>query len=98
MKWYVILLTGILIAACDITTEDGYLRGDVKLSSDGKTYFGILDNNGGACPLLVDGKKWNYPIGKAVSIEPGRHTISCGSSIEFEVPAGHIFMFDYWGP
>jgi hypothetical protein len=34
---------------------------------------------------------------------PGKHTISCntaesGSEIGFEIPAGVIYRFDYWGP
>ncbi len=84
-----------LCAGCD----DGHLRGEVSKSSDGRTYFGVIDNNGGQCgPLKVDGVLWPHPIGKVVPFEPGTHTISCGGEITFTVPAGVVFKFDYWGP
>lgn len=78
---------------------DGHLRGAVTKSPDGKTYFGVLDDNGGKCgPLKVDGVAWSHPIGEVVEVQPGRHTISCPAEISFEIPLGVIFQFDYWGP
>lgn len=83
------------LAGCD----DGHLRGAVSKSPDGLTYFGVLDDNGGQCgPLRIDGKVWHHPIGKVVPFKPGPHTILCGAEIAFDVPAGVIYKFDYWGP
>jgi len=82
-------------AACD----DGYLRGHVETTSDGKTYLAIEDDNGGKCdPILVDSKIWPYKIGEAGLINPGPHKIECGGWLTFEIPQGVIFHFDYWGP
>jgi hypothetical protein len=79
--------------------SDGSLRGKVQPSSDGKTYFAVADDNGGRCgPILLDGVAWPHPTGAYAEIPPGRHTISCGIDISFEVPAGTRFAFDYWGP
>lgn len=78
---------------------DNYLRGEVKPSTNGKTYFGVIDDNGGECgPLLLDGKPWSLALGEITEIEAGEHTIHCGVSISFTVPEGVIFKFDYWGP
>ena len=78
---------------------DKYLRGKVEKSSDGKTYLAIVDDNGGQCgPLKVDGKIWPYKINEPGPISPGEHTIECGGSISFIIPAGAVFNFDYWGP
>lgn len=82
-------------AACN----DGNLRGSVAKSSDGKTYLAVVDDNGGKCgPIIVDGKKWPYKIGEVGPIAPGRHKIECGGWINFDIPQGVIFRFDYWGP
>jgi len=92
---YLVLLLPLLLCGC----SDGHLRGAVSKSPDGKTYFAVLDDNGGKCgPLKVDGVVWPHPIGKAVRFQPGEHTISCGAEITFSVPAGVIYKFDYWGP
>jgi hypothetical protein len=91
----VAILAVFLVAACD----DGYLRGFIEKSSDEKTYLAVVDDNGGQCgPILVDGKMWPYKIGEAGLISPGRHKIECGGWINFEIPPGVIFSFDYWGP
>jgi hypothetical protein len=83
------------VTACD----DGYLRGSVEKSSDGETYLEVVDDNGGQCgPILVDDKVWPYKIGQAGPISPGLHKIECGGWINFEIPLGVIFRFDYWGP
>ena len=85
----------IALAGCDV----GYLRGSVKLSKDGNTYLAVVDDNGGHCgPMLVDGKEWKYKINEVGPIKPGVHTIECGGSIQFEIPKGVVFYFDYWGP
>jgi len=58
-----------------------------------------MDDNGGKCgPIKVDGKVWSYSIGQAGRVEPGIHTIECGGSIQFDIPEGVLFKFDYWGP
>jgi len=90
-----LLVVSIALAGCD----DGYLRGSVTPSSDGKTYLAVVDDNGGACgPLLLDGKRWPYKIGELGPVLPGRHRIECGGWIDFDIPQGVVFKFDYWGP
>ena len=89
------------VAACICVTgcDDGHLRGSVTPSNDGQTYLVVVNDNGGKCgPLLVDRKPWPHKIGEAGPISPGVHRIECGSWLEFEVPPGVIFKFDYWGP
>src|SRR5262245_2457053 len=84
-----------LLGGCD----DGYLRGSVKRSPDGGTYLAVVDNNGGECgPIRVDGAEWSRKLGEAAPVAPGLHTIKCGGEIQFEIPAGVVFEFDYWGP
>ena len=90
-----LLAAVVFLAACD----DGYLRGSVTKSSDGKTYLAVVDDNGGKCgPIIVDGKRWPYKIGEAGSIAPGHHKIECGGWVEFDIPQGVVFHYDYWGP
>ena len=75
------------------------LRGSMAKSADGNTYLNVIDDNGGNCgPIIVDGKVWSHRIGEPGLISPGRHKIECGGWIEFEIPKGVIFSFDYWGP
>ena len=89
------LLASLACVACD----DRHLRGSVTQSSDGKTYLAVIDDNGGHCgPIKVDRKLWPLPVGQAGLIQPGRHTIECGTEIEFTIPPGVVFKFDYWGP
>ncbi len=84
--------------AC-VACKEGDLRGQFKASPDGKTYLAVLDDNGGQCgPLKVDGKLWAHPIGEVARINPGHHTISCGAELEFDIPQGVVYKFDYWGP
>ena len=100
----VCLLTFLLVcmfAAC----EKRPLRGRVEASPDGKTYLSIDDDNGGGCPIFVDGKRWSQRLGQAVAIAAGPHTVTfaCGSLKQgspypIEVRRGTIFHFDYWGP
>lgn len=88
----------IALVSC-VACSEGDLRGTYKASSDGNTYLAVLDDNGGQCgPLTVDGKLWQHNIGEAVRIDPGHHTIACGESIEFDIPQGVVYKFDYWGP
>ena len=95
MRKLITLVFLLRLAGCD----DGHRRGAVSKSADGKTCFGVLDDNGGLCgPLLVDGKVWPHPLATLVLFEPGSHTISCGTEITFFVPEGVVFKFDYWGP
>ena len=75
------------------------LRGKTTPSKDGKTYFAVADNNGGGCgPIYVDGKPWTLKLNEPGPITPGAHKIKCGEEVEFQVPNGVIFSFDYWGP
>lgn len=85
----------VAMLACD----DGHRRGSVESSADGKTYLAIVDDNGGKCgPMLVDGQVWPHAIGQPGLVEPGAHKISCGGEIQFNIPSGVVFRFDYWGP
>lgn len=78
---------------------DGHLRGSVEDSIDGKTYLVIADDSNGNCrPIFVDDIEWPHKVGEKAEIAPGIHTIHCGGKIEFEVPEGVVFYFDYWGP
>lgn len=93
------ILIGLLFAMGSVACDDGYLRGDVSPSPDGKSYFGVIDDNGGRCgPIKVDGKDWALPMGQVSVIEPGNHTIECGADMSFTIPSGVVFKFDYWGP
>ena len=96
-RFYCNLLFAILLILCGC--DDGILRGSVSPSTDGKTYLVVVDDNGGYCgPILVDGKKWEYKINEQGPISPGTHSIECGGKIQFEIPHGVVFRFDYWGP
>ena len=89
------LLVALAVSACD----DGYRRGSVKPSRDGKTYLAIADDNGGACgPIKVDDEVWPYKLNVAAPIKAGSHSIECGGRISFEIPPAVVFTFDYWGP
>jgi hypothetical protein len=66
------------------------LRGSATPSQDGHTYLAVMDDNGG--------KVWPFPSGQAGRVEPGSHTIECGGSIQFDIPKGVLFQFDYLGP
>lgn len=81
---------------------DGYLRGEVRPSDDGKTYFAVLDDAGGNCgSIYINDIKWPQPIDEYREVKPGNYSIKCGvddSGILFEIPAGVKFGFDYWGP
>ena len=96
MRWGLLVLLLLSVIGCEVQRE---LRGSVQPSKDGKTYLSIDDDNGGHCgPLLVDGKRWSFPIGEAAEIAPGDHTISCGSSLEISIQKGTVFRMNYWGP
>ena len=86
------------LSVCVACTHS-HLRGSTIPSQDGNTYLAVMDDNGGKCgPIRVDGRVWPYSIGQAGRIEPGSHTIECGGSMQFDVPKGVVFKFDYWGP
>jgi len=99
--WLFLLGSGWLFPSC---TCGSPLRGDAESSSDGRTYLLIQDDNGGLCgSILVDGEIWPHEIGVMGVIEPGLHTLGCGSladpgEVEVVVPEGVVFSFDYWGP
>lgn len=79
--------------------NDGHLRGSVVESDDGNTYLAVSEDHDGNCrPIFVDGVEWPYSVGEKAQIEPGLHTIGCGGEIQFEIPEGVVFSFDYWGP
>ena len=89
----------VLLLMIFVGCDNGHLRGDVTQSKDGNTYLSVVDDNGGKCgPIFVDGKEWKYKIGEPGSISPGHHSIKCGTEIEFEIPKGVVFRFNYWGP
>lgn len=90
-----LLLLTVLAVGC----QKRELRGKAEKSNDGLTYLVVDDNNGGACgPIYVDGKQWPHKIHMRGPIAPGRHTIKCGTEIEFEIQPATVFHFDYWGP
>ena len=93
-----VILFGFLLTI--IACHHGGLRGSSKKSPDGKTYLIVADDNGGACPVHLDGKLWPHAKGERGSVTPGRHVLSaCGSEgIGFDVAAGTTYTFDYWGP
>ena len=79
--------------------DDGQLRGSVSDSPDGGTYLAVVDDNGGQCgPIFVDGEVWPLALGERGPIEPGTHSIACGTELRFSIPEGVVFEFDYWGP
>jgi hypothetical protein len=91
------LLSAALVMGC----ETEHLRGRAEPSTDGRTYLVIEDDNGGACgPMFVDDREWATPINRPHPISPGHHVIRCGENapIDFAVPPGTTFHFDYWGP
>ncbi len=104
MKILIVLTIGlftliILGTAYFFLSNGNHLRGSVKPSKDGNTYLIVADDNGGGCgPIKVDGVQWPHAINEAGSIKPGIHKIACGGEIEFEIPVGTTFRFDYWGP
>jgi hypothetical protein len=92
---YALLFFLSLLAAC----EKGHLRGSVEESPDGNTYLAIANDSDGACrPIFVDGVEWPHALNVKAEIEPGTHSIGCGLELEFEIPEGVVFYFDYWGP
>lgn len=98
-KWKPLLLASLVLAAAPACKGDGHLRGSVAPSADGRTWLVVADDNGGHCgPLTLDGRPWDHPIGERGAVEPGVHTLACGGEIEFTIPAGVVFTFDYWGP
>jgi hypothetical protein len=59
----------------------------------------VDDDNGGGCgPIFVDDREWPHPLHKSGAIQPGIHTIRCGTEIEFEIAPGVTYHFNYWGP
>ncbi len=92
-KLIFVLMIGFLFAF--VGCRSGDIRGSSKPSQDGKTYLIVADDNGGTCPLKLDGKLWTHPKGEAALIVPGHHTLSsCGSDIGFVVQKGVVYTFD----
>jgi hypothetical protein len=95
------VLRWICLAALLLGCHEGVsdLRGRAVPSQDARTYLVIDDDNGGGCgPILVDGTRWPHALHAPGEISPGAHTITCGGSLEIDVPAGSTYHFDYWGP
>lgn len=97
--------TAMLLSLCTGCPKN--LRGSWSRSKDGRTYLAVAEvdgGGGGRCDnVFVDKKLFPHPIGAPHLTTPGKHTISCntaesGSEIGFEIPAGVIYRFDYWGP
>jgi hypothetical protein len=89
---------GLLVLAL-IACAERELRGRSTRSPDGQTYLVIADDNGGQCgPLRVDGAVWPHAVGVAGRIQPGEHTVACGTEVTIRVDSGRTFRFDYWGP
>lgn len=90
-----IAMTTVVALACVSRSTRGWW----EHSSDGKTWLVIEDDNRTACRQIeIDGKPWPYAVHQRGSIEPGVHTMRCGVEIKFEIRAGTVFHFDYWGP
>jgi hypothetical protein len=89
----------LVVAVTGVSCVRRNTRGWWEHSPDSKTYLVIDDDNKTACGQVeVDGKPWPHAIHQRGAIEPGPHTIRCGGVIEFEIPTGVVFHFDYWGP
>ena len=69
----------------------------MQQSTDGNTYLSVVEGNN-CNQIKIDGVAWSHPIGQAAQINPGKHVIECNGEIGFNIPAGVIFKFDYWGP
>ena len=62
----------------------------------------------GCDEMLIDEAVWPEPSDRARPFAPGTHSIRCGifdgepipteTGIGFDIPAGRVFRFDYWGP
>lgn len=101
---------GLVIASWVVCTlvvgcEKRELRGRIEKSKDRQTYLSIDDDNGGGCPIFVDGSRWSKKPGSAASIAPGSHVITfkCGKTdrgadYQISITRGTTFHFDYWGP
>lgn len=97
-KIFFFITSSLLLLALSNCRESS-LRGSYTPSKDGNTYLIINDDNGGRCgPILVDNKLWEHKIHEEGRIPPGIHTIECGGEIQFEIPSGVVFSFEYWGP
>lgn len=84
---------------CATGCQERELRSYNEPTKNGQTFLSIDDDNGGGCgPMLVDGRRWPYPIHTPGRISPGRHVVECGGSIEVRVRQGTTLHFDYWGP
>lgn len=90
---FFILILALALSACG----DSHLRGSTKNSDDGKTYLRFVQSNGCA-QMTVDGKIWRHGLGEVGEIEAGMHTVDCNGQIQFVIPKGVVFSFDYWGP
>lgn len=88
-----LLSAAFVLTACD----DGYLRGYVEPSPDGKTYLVFEDDHGG-CAMQVNGKPWPHRRGEKGAVSPGMQLVKCGGELSFQIPEGVVFHFDYWGP
>ena len=95
MKLLTLFIIFLSLNACE---SSEHLRGNVSSSEDGRTYLSVMDNNGGACPLYLNGKEWSYALGERVLVEAGTHVLKACSEIEFDIPEGVVFEFNYWGP
>ncbi|WP_115717313.1 hypothetical protein [Gallaecimonas mangrovi] len=97
--WLAAAILGVLllITGCNSTAETA--NGNLSFSEDNNTYLLVTDANEGRCkPLLFDGSPWVHGFGERVAITPGKHVLSCGTTVTFNVPKGTVFHFKHWQP
>jgi hypothetical protein len=76
------------------------IRGKAETSRDGQTYLVVDDPNSSACrQVVLDGRRWLHAAHEPGRVSPGVHYLECGGArVGFEIRAGTVFHFDYWGP
>jgi hypothetical protein len=95
----VAIFTFIAATSLAVSCSKRELRGRIQKSNNGGSYLVINNDNGGKCgEVLLDGRKWPYPLHAFGQVPSGVHTLECGTKVEFEIKPGTIFQFDYWGP
>ena len=92
-------LAGIVFGAVSFSCGHSDLRGTWKYSGDGNTYLIVADDDGGQCPVKLDGEVWHHLKGEPGRVDSGPHEIwACGGKSGFDIPKGAVYSFNYWGP